>query len=177
VPFQRSNRNHALFEEPNRRIKPIDAFVLLRKSIHTDTRTTNRREINLATAPNPSGGKENRRRADGSTRQKGTRAAAAARVSTETKTTPGGVLAGEDWAGDKKTRRGGAPVKESTARSRRTCGNSGAQPSATQQRETGPAAERFGTGRRGCGMKNRPANPSHPARKSENRRRFGRGQA
>jgi hypothetical protein len=33
----------------------------------------------------------------------------------------------------------------------------GAPPSATQQRETGPAAERRGTGRRGCGMKTRPA--------------------
>jgi hypothetical protein len=36
------------------------------------------------------------------------------------------------------------------------------------RRETGPAAEGFGTGRLGCGMKTRPANPSHPARRSKN---------
>jgi hypothetical protein len=37
--------------------------------------------------------------------------------------------------------------------------------------ETGPAAERLGTGRRGCGMKTRPANPSCDS--TENRTRAG----
>jgi hypothetical protein len=35
------------------------------------------------------------------------------------------------------------------------------------KREPGPAAEGIDTGRLGCGMKTRPANPSHPARRSK----------